>query len=102
MSNSFFPIVWCKLQTKRKKRFCLVFPVSLFVFRELLDCLLDLMELICFFAPKNKNSVARFSVHAAKELAGMLLNCLGSIHGDGPYELIDVFANDVKVSIKVG
>lgn len=83
------------------KRFRLFFPISLNVFMELLDSTLDLMTLICIFAPKPPNSGSRISVHTVNEIIQMLIDLLGSITQDGPYDLLDVVANNVKVSIKI-
>ena len=77
------------------------FPISLNVFLELLDSILDLMSLICIFAPKPLISGSHMSVHTAKELITMVIELLCSITEDGPYDLVDVNADDVRVSIKI-
>ena len=86
---------------ENKKRFHLAFPISLNVFLELLDSVLDLMTLICLFAPKSLSSSSHMSVHSAKELMMMVLDLLSAITDDGPYDLVDIASNNVKVSIKI-
>lgn len=101
MSNKGLRIVWFNLRTEKCKHFHLAFPISFNVFRELLDSMLDLMTLMCVFAPKAPSSGSHMSVHAVKKLVRMLLELFGSITDDGPYDLVDVAADNVKVSIKI-
>lgn len=83
--------VWFKMRTEKNKRLCL--PVSCNVFRELLDSIHDVLTFLCIFAPKS---------HAAsKEFIRVLMEFFGSINEDGPYDLIDVAADKVQLSIKV-
>jgi len=101
MSNRGLRIIWLKVHTENGKRFRLSFPVSLNVFRELLDSFQDLIIVICLFVPKSfvpRNSI---SVHAVKEITAMLIELLGSITDDGPYDLVNVEADGVKVYIKI-
>jgi len=83
------------------KHFHLHFPISLNLFRELLDSFNDLIAVICLFVPTTFAPGASIPVHAIKEIAGMLMQLLGSITDDGPYDLVDVEAEKVKVSIKI-
>ena len=101
MSSSGLRIVWFKLNTENGKKFRLFFPISLNVFRELLDSFIDLITVICLFAPKSFAPGASIPVHAVKDTANMLMQLLGSITDDGPYDLVDVSADNVRVSIKI-
>lgn len=101
MSNRGFRIIWLKVHTENGKMFRFNFPVSLNVFRELLDSFQDLITVICLFVPKSfapKNSI---SIHAVKKIIVMVIELFGSITEYGPYDLVDVDANNVKVSIKI-
>ncbi|PKM72540.1 MAG: hypothetical protein CVU91_09135 [Firmicutes bacterium HGW-Firmicutes-16] len=101
MSNRGFRIVWFNLHTENGKKFRLSFPISLNVFRELMDSFQDLITVICLFVPKSFASKNSISIHAVKEIAVMVIELLGSITDDGPYDLVDVEADNVKVSIKI-
>ncbi len=101
MSNSGLRIIWIKVHTENGKKFRLNFPVSLNIFRELLDSFQDLITVISLFVPKSfapKNSIP---VHAVKDIVMMVIELLGSITDDGPYDLVDVEADSVRVSIKI-
>ena len=101
MSNRGLRLIWIKVNTENGKKFRLSFPVSLNVFRELLDSFQDLITVMCLFVPKSyapKNSI---SIHVVKDIVVMVIELLGSITDDGPYDLVDVEADRVKVSIKI-
>jgi len=101
MSSSGLRIVWFRLNTENGKKFSLFFPISLNVFRELLDSFIDLITVICLFTRKSFAPGASIPVHAVKDTANMLMQLLGSITDDGPYDLVDVSADNVRVSIKI-
>ena len=101
MSNKGLRIVWLRIHTENGKRIRFFFPISLNVFRELLDSFLDLITVICLFAPKTPPSKASLPIPAVKEMTQMLIQLLGSITDDGPYDFVDVAADKVNVSIKV-
>lgn len=101
MSNSGLRLVWFRLHTENGKKFRLFFPFSLNVFRELLDSFIDLLSVVCLFAPNKPDLGSRISVQTAKELIRMLLAFFGSITDDGPYDLVDISADSVRVSIKI-
>ncbi|MBP8640895.1 MAG: hypothetical protein KBI01_08370 [Oscillospiraceae bacterium] len=101
MSNSGLRIVWFKLRTENGKKFRLFFPISLNVFRELLDSFDDLITVVCLFTPKTFAPGASVPVRAVKDVTEMLIQLLGSITDDGPYDLVDVSADKVRVSIKI-
>lgn len=94
-------MIWFKIHTQNGKSFRLSFPITLYVLLELLDCIYDVLVLACIFVPKKPHSGSRISVHTIKELIPMLMQLLGSITKDGPYDLVDVAADNVKVSIKI-
>lgn len=93
--------MFVRVHTEKGRKFRLFFPVSLNIFRELLDCLYDLTSLACIFTPKTPRQSSHISVHTVRELLGMLIVLLGSINEDGPYELVNVDADKTKVSIKI-
>ncbi len=101
MSNRGFRIIWLKVHTENGKKFRLSFPISLNVFRELFDSFLELIAFISLFVPKSfvpKNSIP---IHAVKEIVVMVIELLGSITDDGPYDLVNVDAGGVEVHIKI-
>lgn len=101
MWNRGIGILWVSIKIQRGKNLRLSFPISLKVLMELLDCASDMMALICTVTPKMPASGSHISTHGAKELIQMLMVLLGSITKDGPYDLIDVSADQVSVSIRV-
>ena len=101
MSSRGLRIIWLRVHTDNGKKFKLNFPVSLNVFRELLDSFQDLITVICLFVPKSFTPKHSISVHAVKDIATMVIELLGSITDDGPYDLVNVEAEGVKVFIKI-
>lgn len=101
MPNKGLQVIWIGVHTKTGKRVRLLLPISVNVIRELLDCILDCMAVICLFAPKTPRADSHISAHTVKELTCMLLEFFGSITDDGPYNLVDVTAENVKVSVKI-
>lgn len=101
MSTRALQVMWFKIQMQNGKNFRLYFPISVYVLLELLDCFLDLIEFVCLFVPKRPSSGSHISVHAIKDLIPMLMELLSTITKDGPYDLIDVEADNVKVAIKI-
>lgn len=101
MSSKGLRIVWFYLHNENGKKVRLFFPITVNVFRELLDSVLDIVEVICIFVPQRSTSSSRFSVHTLKQMIIMLIELFSSITDDGPYDLVNVTANNVKVSIKV-
>ena len=81
-------MLWFKLQLGRKH---ITFPIALYVFHELLDSVQDLLMFLCLFAP----------LGAVKELVKLAGNLLGVLAGDEPYDLVDVTADNVRISIKI-
>ena len=101
MSNSGLRIILLRVQTDNGKKFRLFFPISLNVFRELIDSVVDLTSLACVFSPKSPKQGSHMSVRAVRELLLMLIMLLGTITEGGPYDLVNVDADNVKVSIKI-
>lgn len=94
-------ILWFKLQ-REDKHLYLSFPIPLYIFQELLDCILDLFELVCFLVPdKKQNAYSSFTVHGAKILIQNAMNLFDSFTENEPYYLFDVKANKIKVSAKI-
>jgi len=101
MWNSGLRIIWFRLNTENGRSFHLHFPIFLNVLLELTDSILDIMTLICAFTPKTSKAGTRISLRAVRELVLMLMALLSTITDDGPYDLVDVAAENVKVSIKI-
>ncbi|MDF2540552.1 MAG: hypothetical protein K0S47_270 [Herbinix sp.] len=105
MSIKGFRILWIKLQFEHR-RFCTIpFPIPLFIFQEILDCVLDLITIACFFLPGRKGnyriSSSPYSVATLRELIGMTMQLLDSLTEGEPYDLVDVTADKVRVSIRI-
>lgn len=100
MWNRGFRILWIKVHTPH---FFISFPVCLFAFQELFDCLLDIMEFACLFMPKNPPAHSSFVVTAqsVKELIVATDKLFRSLTDCEPYDLVEVNANNVTVSIKI-
>jgi hypothetical protein len=103
MLNKGFRVIWVKINIDKHREIHLNLPVSLYVFQELLDCLLDLTAFVCFFVPKTPPSYksASFYIHASRELLQMLLKLFDSFTGHEAYELVEVASDNVRISIKV-
>ena len=103
MWNNKFRLVWFKLQRDENPHFYLSFPISLYVFQELLDSILDLLELACLFVPNrpNRNSSSSVSIYAIKELVQMTMGLFESLIEGEPYDLVNVTADKFKISIKI-
>lgn len=97
MSSRAMQILWFDIQLKSGRSFH--FPVSLNIFRELLDCALDLTTLISLGTPKTSH--LHSLVRTSCDLIRMLMQFTASITRDGPYHLVDVLIDNTKVVIKV-
>lgn len=103
MSIKSFPILWIKLQMEEKKHINLSIPVPISVIQEILDGTLDLLQLICLFK-RNRyytNTTSSISINTIKELLLMTMKLLDSLTEGEPYDLVNVAADKVKVSIKI-
>ena len=100
MWNKCLRILWFKLQIDKDKHFSLPFPIPMYIFQELLDCTFDLLTVLCVFIPR-LSSYSTFSAYTIKELVELTMKLLDSITEDGPYDLVDVTADKVRVFIKI-
>lgn len=98
-----FHFLLVKLQIGGGTHLYIHLPVSLYVFQELLDCALDIMELACLFVPYKTypHSSSTVSAHTVKELIQVTSKLFNSFTDCEPYDLVEVEANNVKVSIKI-
>ena len=103
MSNRGFRSLWIRLQLEDKLFLMIPFPIPLYIFEELLDSFLDILNIACFFAPKAPapNASSRVSVPLVKELVVAVIILLRSLNNDEPYDLVDVSTDKVKVLIKI-
>lgn len=101
MWNRGLRILWLSVHRENGRHVHFCFPISLNIFRELLDSFLDLITLVCVFAPQAPARGARVTVHTAKDLLQMVIVLLGSISEDGPYDLVNAATGTVRVSIKI-
>lgn len=96
-----FRILWVKVDIRESTRFYLNLPISLYSFEELIDCVMDLLELACFFIPKHSSEASSVSIHSIKDTAYSIIRLLDSLTDYEPYDLVDVTAGNVKVSVRV-
>lgn len=103
MSIKGFRLLGIKVETSNKKFISIPFPIPLYIFGELLDCVLDLLTVTCFFVPKvpDQNSSSRITIYSVKALVIMVMKLLDSLNADEPYDLVDVTTDKVKVLIKI-
>lgn len=90
-----YKILWIKLYMEGDRHFHISIPVSMLIAYELTDCVMDLLTLICWFVPK------RNKLHSIKELVKSVIKLIDSLTEGEPYELVDVEADKVSVSILV-
>lgn len=97
-----FRLIWVKVQVDKNKHFHITFPVSMFVFLELLDSVTDLLDIACFFSSKRTIPVSpSYSIHTIKDMVQMIDSLLDSITDSEPYDLIDVTADQVRIAISI-
>ncbi|MHC1723868.1 MAG: hypothetical protein AB9836_11780 [Aminipila sp.] len=97
-----FRILWIKVHISGGKHFSLNLPISLYAFQELLDCVMDLLDVACFFVPKQQmTKSSSMSVYMVKSLMKLLMNLIDSLVDNESYDLVDVEVENIKVSIKV-
>lgn len=103
MSIKGFRFLWIKLQIENTRFLRIPFPIPLFIFQELLDCFLDLLNVACFFVPKvpDSNSSSRTTIYSVKTLVLAVMKLLASLTEGEPYDLVDVTTDKVKVLIKI-
>lgn len=107
MWNKKFPIIWLKLSISEGRRFFLTLPIPLYVFGELMDCLLDLLTFAYLFLPKGYkdselNTIQNTNmIHSVIELVYLTRKLFSSLIEGEPYDLVNVAANKVKIIIHV-
>lgn len=101
MWNKSFHIVWFKLDIENNRHFFLTFPVPLYIFQELLDCILDLLTVACLFTPNMRREKNPYKINNIKELVQMTMKLFDSLAEEEPYDLVDVTANKVSISVKI-
>ncbi|MGC6173108.1 hypothetical protein [Lacrimispora sp. 38-1] len=95
-------ILWVKVNISGDKHFYLNLPISLYAFGELLDCVTDLFDVVCFFVPRQQlTSSSSFPVHTLRSLMKGLTNLMDSLVCSESYELVNVDVENVKVSVKI-
>ncbi len=106
MLNRVYTIIWVSVKMKGKRGFS--FPVPLNLFDELLASTIDLFEVIQIFSPNTSvpkitsgEKKLYFSPKAIKILLESLFTLLHSFNGCGPYELVEVETDEVRVLIKI-
>lgn len=97
-------LLWLKLRIEGGKFIGISIPIPLYTLQELLDCCLDLLTAICFFAPKvpDSGSAFKITIYSVKELIIIVMKLLYSLTEDESYDLINVTTGNVKVLIKIG
>lgn len=95
--------LWFRLQFEERSFIRIPFPISLYVFQELLDCFADLLTAASFLIPKasDYSSASRITINSLKELIIMVIRLLDSLTEDESYNLIDVTTGRIKVLIKI-
>ncbi|AFA50106.1 hypothetical protein [Acetobacterium woodii] len=103
MSINGFHTLSIGLQLAERHFIKIPIPIRLSVFEELLDSFLDILNIICFWAPKTdaRISGSSLSIHSTRALVIAILTLLDSLNIDEPYDLIDVSTDKVRVLIKV-
>lgn len=103
MSIKCFHLLWIKLRIENRRFISIPFPIPLYIFQELLDCILDLLTVVCFFVPKmpDPNSSSRITIYSVKDLVIIVMKLLDSLTVDEPYDLVDITTDEVKVLIKI-
>jgi len=101
MSTSVIHILWLKF-IREDKYFCPSFPIPLYIFIELLDCVSDLIEFTYFLVPKKKQDTdSSFTVQSAKILTQKTIDLFYSLAEDESYYLFDVKINKIRISAKI-
>lgn len=96
-------LLWLKIQIEGKGGINIPFPISLYVFYELLDCFLDVLIVGCFFVPKvpNSSSVSRITIYSVKELVMIVMKLLDSLAQNESYDLVDVKTDNINILIRI-
>jgi hypothetical protein len=103
MLTNKFHFVWFKLRLEGNHHFHISFPIPLYIFQELLDSILDLLEFAYFFAPKKSSAMTSspVSISSVRALVEMMMRLIDSLSEDEPFDFVDVTADKVKLSLKI-
>ncbi len=102
MWNNKFRVLWVKIHITENRHIYLNLPISLYAFVELTECVMDLLTLACFFTPKDwRPSPYSVPLYAVKELMQSVIKVFESLTFEEAYDLVEVEAQNVKVSIKI-
>ncbi len=103
MSIKKYRFLWIKLELDNRRILRIPFPISLYVFQELLDSFLDVLTIACLFAPKltYPYNTTKITLYSAKTLVDVVKKLLTSLAGEEPYELVEVTTDKVRVSIQI-
>ncbi len=101
MWNKTFHLMWIKIEFGQNKISKLPVPVPLYIMEEIFDCIQDLLTVACIFAPDGKMKNTPYSIHNLKDMVQMAIKLFGSLTGEEPYELADITAEHVRVSIQI-
>lgn len=95
--------VWLKIKVESKRYMNISLPVSINAVREILDCFVDLLSAACFFVPNvhKADSDTQMTVFTMRDFVILVEKLLDALTDEGAYNLIDVAADDVNVSIKI-
>ncbi len=96
-----FRVCWLHLHTDRGRSFHITLPISFYALTELIDCAIDLLDIVCIFVPKSyAPSSYSLSVHGSRDLLRGVIRLLDTLTGTEPYDLVNVEVEHIKISIK--
>ena len=101
MWNKKFHLLWIKLEFGKNRLSRLPVPVPLYIMEEIFDCILDLLTVVCLFVPDGHIKNTPYSIHNLKHMVQMAISLFGSLTGEEPYELVDITAKHVRVSVQI-
>lgn len=101
MWNNKFHLMWIKLEFGQNRISRLPVPVPLYIMEEIFDCIQDILSVACLLVPDGKIKNTPYSVHNLKDMVQMAIRLSGSLTGEEPYELVDITAQHVRVSIQI-
>ncbi|WP_271714681.1 hypothetical protein [Anaeromicropila herbilytica] len=103
MSIRGFHIIWLKVHVEKARTIRFNIPIPMYMLEELLDGTLDLIKLLCFFTRNQaiRSHTSSVNLLVGKELLQMTAKLIDSLTEEGPYNLVDVEVDKVKVSIKI-
>ncbi len=107
MLNRRSQILWIKICLHEKKPLYLSFPIPLYIFQELLDSILDLLEFACLFIPRRQYgssslpAPAETTVYQLKTVIAATMQLFAALPEGEPYDLVEVKTNNADVSIKL-